>query len=748
MARYGLPLYESLAVDGVRGAELLGSLEVAISEARWEELKRRSGWGKSFKIDCELLGPDACRQQMPHLDTTNVLGGLFTPGAGIGRPIVACEALAREAQAAGAVEFHGNTAVMGFERRDGKIRAVLTDSGRIETDQVLVCAGIWGPLIGALAGVTVPLQPMEHLYATFGPIPELAAYDKEIALPIVRVHDTGAYCRMHGAEFGMGVYDHVPLPVDAEAIDSIKKTQAPSKRPFTPEHLEPTKRILDRLFPTMAGKPMTGAFNGMFSFTPDGMPILGEHAEVPGLWLAEAVWFTHGAGVGRLMANWLETGDPGCDVRDADVNRFPSHALTRDFIRKRGAESYINTHAIVHPASSVSAPRNLKRSAFHPRLEALGASFTEVSGWERPLWFEANAERVARFGVKERSGWEARHWSPIQGAEHIATRQTAGLFDLSITAKTDVKGPNAQELLQAVCTADVHVPIGSLAYSLLCDLDGGIRSEVHVLRLGSKSFRLFSSGPLGPRDRSWIATYARTHNLDVTIDDVTSAWPSLGLWGPQAKSILAELTTTDLGIAAFPAGTAQEISLGAVPVLAVRPDRGSEPGFELHVAAEFALALWDMVWEAGQEFGLIAAGTGAIDSLRIETGHHRLGFDIHGDVDPYAAGLEAFVDLAKPDFIGRSALQDTLARPSGKKIACIMLDDPDHVVLGREPISVDGEVVGYVTSSNTGHSIGRQIAFGYLPSGLATPQQPVSIEYFGRSLPGTVIAWPALSPTS
>lgn len=738
MAQYGLPLYRDLTVGGVSGAELLGGLEVAISEPRLMELKRRAGWGKSFGVDCELLDANACRERAPHLDAREVLGGLFTPGAGIGRPVVACEALAREAQADGGVSFFGGTKVVGFRKDNGRISAVLTDKGDIQTDLVLVCAGIWGPVIGAMAGVTVPLQPMEHLYATFGPIPELAAYGKDIALPIVRIHDVGSYCRMHGGEFGIGVYDHAPLPFEADAIASHDTTSEPSKRPFTAEHLSASKRVVDRLFPMIAGKPQTGGFNGMFSFTPDGMPILGEHAQVPGLWLAEAVWFTHGAGVGKIMASWLDTGHPGCDIRDADINRFPRHALTHRFIRERGAQTYVNTHAIVHPASAMSSPRDLRRSPLQPRLEALGAVFTEVGGWERPHWFEANRPLLQSHPVTPRTGWEARHWSPIQGAEHLATRRAAALFDLSITAKTDVRGPDALRLLQAVCTADIDVPVGRAVYTLVCDVDGGIRSEAHVVRLGGDRFRLFSSGPLSARDRAWMEKHARDRGLNAFIDDTTSAWSTLGLWGPEAAGILAEAAGNAELPGAMPLDSVTNIEVGAVPVMAIRTSKAPEQGFDLQVPSEFALALWDALWASGRNVGLIAGGTGAIDSLRIEAGLLRMGFDAHGDVDPFAAGLETAVDLTKPDFIGRSALLAKVQHADGRKLALIQLDRPDDVLMGREPISIDGHVVGYVSSTNTGHSTGRQLAYGYLPHGMIRPGSAVTVEYFGEGLPGTI----------
>ena len=390
LAKYGVPLYADLAVDGVAGAAIVGGLEVAKSDERWAELKRRAGWGRSFGVECHLLGPSECRERAPLLDPSTIRGGLFSPGAGIGRPVVACEAMARDAQGLGAARFQGGTAVTGFEREGGRIRAVLTDRGRIATDAVLLAAGIWGPLLGRMAGITVPLQPMEHLYATVGPVPELAALGTDIGMPIVRVHDNGAYCRMHGAEFGIGTYDHEPLSVEPEDIASHRLSREPTKLAFTPQHFAGTHRAIEALFPAIRGKPIVKSFNGMFSFTPDGMPILGPHPELPNLWLGEAVWVTHGGGVGRLLADWMSDGHPGLDVREADVGRFAAHALTRSYIRTRGRESYRNTHAIIHPAEPMARPRDLRRTPFHARVAEQGGVFVEAYGWERAAWCEAN----------------------------------------------------------------------------------------------------------------------------------------------------------------------------------------------------------------------------------------------------------------------------------------------------------------------------------------------------------------------
>jgi glycine cleavage system aminomethyltransferase T/glycine/D-amino acid oxidase-like deaminating enzyme len=745
-ARYSLPLYASLEVDGRRGANLIGGLELARSEARWNELKRRSGWGKAFGVENHLLTPAECRSLVPVLDESQIIGGLFSPGAGIGAPVVVAEALARAAMEAGAATFYAQTSVTGFELDGRRVRAVLTDRGRIETELVLLCAGIWGPLPGRMLGVSIPLMPAEHQYVKVGPIPELAAFGREVALPIVRVHDHLMYCRMHGDLFGIGNYNHTPLPVEPEHIRQRRSPDdEPSKNPFTPEHFAEPFARLSEVFPMLRGKPIVDAFNGMFSFTPDGMPLLGPHPDVDGLWLAEAVWITHAGGVGRAIAEWMTHGVPSLDVREGDISRFHRYALTKFYIRARGPETYKNTHAIIHPAEPMAQPRNLRRTPFYPRYEAEGAHFIDFGGFERAAWCEANAG-IEEPDIPMRTGWAARFWSPVQAAEHLRVRRTAGLFDMSTFTKMDIEGPDALALVQHTFTNNLDVAVGKVVYTLMLDVNGRMRSDMTVVRLGADHFRVLSGAGAGPRDLAWLRRQAALRNFNVRITDVTAQYGALGLWGPQARNILARVTDDDVSNAGFPYYTAREIVIGAAHCHALRVSYVGELGWEIYVPVDMALHVWDALWAVGRPLGLIAAGTGAMDSLRIEKGYRRLGFDLDGNYNPFEAGMEHVLRLNKPDFVGRAALLELKDRPLARRLTCLTLDAPDAVVLGREPIWDDGTVVGFVSSANTGYSVGKHITYAYLPVALTTPGQKLEVEYFGERLAATVAAEPLFDP--
>jgi heterotetrameric sarcosine oxidase gamma subunit len=745
-AKYGLPLYARLEVNGRKGANLLGSVELARSEARWNELKRRLGWGRSFGVECHLLSPAECKQLIPVMDERAVIGGLFTQGAGIGAPVVAAEAMANAAMAQGAAKFYGCTSVTGIERKGHRVSAVVTDQGRIETEQILLCAGIWGPLIGRMAGIIVPLMPMEHQFVKVGPIPELAAFSREIAMPIVRVHDHLMYCRMFGDLWGIGNYNHVPLPVAPDAIRPRRDPHdEPSKNPFTPEHFREPFEQVSEVFPMVRGRPIVESFNGMFSFTPDGNPLLGPHPEVEGLWLAEAVWITHAGGVGKAMAEWMTQGYPELDLREADLSRFHRHALTPSYIRVRGDESYRNVHVIVHPAEPLKRPRDLRRTPFYERYAAERAVFIEMGGWERAAWCEANAG-LEEPDVPARSGWAAQYWSPVQAVEHLRTRAAAALFDMSTFTKIEVAGPDALALMQWVFTNQMDVAVGKVVYTLMLDFHGGMRSDMTVVRLAADCFRILSGAGAGPRDLAWLRRQVKAKGFTVEITDVSSAYGALGLWGPKAREILEKVTEDDVSNAGFPYYTAREIVIGAAACQALRVSYVGELGWEIYASADLAVHVWDALWEAGRPLGLIAAGLGAMDSLRIEKGYRRLTFDMDANYNPFEAGMEHVLRLKKGDFIGREALLRARAQPLTRRLACLTLDRPGDIVMGREPIYDDGQVVGFVSSANTGYSVSRHIAYAYLPAALTQPGKKLMIEYFGERVPATVAREPLFDP--
>ena len=740
-AQYTVELYSGLELDGQSCFHGVGGMEVAATPQRWQDLKRKAGVARSWGLEVALQSPSEAQDLIPLLDPAAIEGAYYVPTDGIARPVAAAQLMAAEAQARGAV-FHGCTTVEDIEIDRGRVRAVVTDKGRIETEQILLCVGIWGPRIGRLAGVAVPLVPVQHLYTRSAPVPALAGETREVVHPVLRHQDSSMYFRQHADCYGIGSYRHRPLVVEPESLPGYRQGGGqPAIMPFTPEHFEEAHAAAVELMPALDGIELPYKINGLFSFTPDGMPLLGPAPEVEGFWLAEAVWITHAGGVGRSIAEWMVEGEPSMDLREADINRFPAHGRTAEYARVRGAQQYREVYDIIHPRQPLEQPRPLRVSPFHPRLEELGAVFFESAGWERPQWFGANESLPELGEVPSRSGWAARFWSPVQGAEHLVTRQRGALCDLSPLTKIEVAGPGALDFLQCLAANQIDRPVGRVVYTPLLDQRGGIRADLTIVRLEEERFWVLTGGVTGPRDMAWLQAWAPADG-SVVLRDISAQYCCLGLWGPKARQVLQEVCRADLSNASFPYFSAHQVEVGAVPALALRLSYVGELGWELYAPAEYGLTLWDALWEPGRAHGIIALGGGAFDSLRLEKGYRLWGADIHGDYNPLEAGLERTVRWDKGDFVGRQALQRLKEEGIKRQLCCMTLDQADAILLGKEPILGGDETLGYVTSADFGYSVGRFIAYGYLPLSWSAPGTQVEIEYFGQPCGATVVEEP------
>jgi glycine cleavage system aminomethyltransferase T/glycine/D-amino acid oxidase-like deaminating enzyme len=740
-ARRTVELYSSLELDGQPCWYPVGSLEVARTPERWVDLRRKLGWARSWGLDARLVEPDEVQRLVPILDPSVIHGAYHVPSDGLAKAVRACEAMAREARQAG-VTFHGHTPVVRFEHVNGRVGAVVTAAGRIAAERVLICAGIWGPKVGRMAGVSIPLTPCQHLYTRTTPVAELAGETREIVHPILRDQDVSMYYRQHADGYGVGSYQHIPLLVDAEDILPHDKAPIqPAMMDFTPEHFAKSWDDAVTLLPPLGRTGIATAFNGMFSFTPDGFPLIGESPDIRGLWVAEAVWVTHGGGVGRTIADLIADGRSDLDLHECDLNRFEPHAHTRSYIRARGAQQYDEVYDIIHPLQQMEHPRPLRTSPFYARQKELGAVFFEARGWERPQWYESNAGLLADYEIPARSGWSAQHWSPIAAAEHLATRARAALFDMTSLQKLEVTGPRAPAFLQSLTTNQIDRPVGSVVYGLLLDESGGIRSDITVTRLGPERFQIGCNGQL---DFDWIRRHLPADG-SAQVRDITGAVCCLGLWGPRARDVARAVCEDDLSSEAFPYFSARRIAIGEVPVDALRVSYVGELGWELYTPVEYGQRLWDLLWAAGEAFGLVAAGRAAFETLRLEKGYRLWGVDMTTEQTPYEAGVAFAVKLRNGDFIGRAALRERKEKVC-QRLACLTFDDPSVVVMGKEPILSDGRVVGYVTSAGFGYSVGKSLAYGYIPAALAEPGTELAIEYFGAAYPAHVVAEPRFDP--
>jgi glycine cleavage system aminomethyltransferase T/glycine/D-amino acid oxidase-like deaminating enzyme len=752
LAQYTVEKFNSLEVDGVSCFNPVGGLELATTPERLADLHRKAGYAASWGVRGEIVSAARCKELWPLLDESAVLGGFHTPDDGLARALLAARAQMERAQQRGA-RFLDRHTVTGIEKQDGRVTAVVTDQGTFPADHVVSAAGFWGPVIGRMAGVDVPLQPLAHQYAKTKPLPALAEATAETTAeatadatteaskPILRFQDRDLYFREHTDRIGIGSYAHKPLPVDPVAVLGCDEARAnamemPSSLPFTEEDWAPSWDDCGSLLPALRETEIEEAFNGVFSFTPDGMPVLGESRDLRGFWLAEAVWVTHSAGVAKAVAEWMVHGRPETDVHECDLTRFEDAQRSPSYIRDRGSQQFVEVYDVLHPLQPMEQPRPLRVSPFYARQQTLGAHFLEGGGWERPHWYEANAPLVDGMDIPERDAWSARYWSPIAAAEAKATREKVALYDMTPLRRLEVTGPGALDFLHGMTTNNLRKKPGAVTYTLLLDETGGIRSDLTVARLGPDRFQI---GANSPADLDWLARHAPA---DVQIRDITSGTCCIGVWGPLARDLVQPLTRDDFSHEGFGYFRAKETYLGHVPVTAMRLSYGGELGWELYASADLGLRLWDTLWEAGQQYGVIAAGRSAFNSLRLEKGYRAWGTDMTDEHTPYEAGVGFAVRLDNGEFTGKPAME-SLNDPM-RKLTPLLLDDPASVVLGKEPVYVDGSPAGYVTSASYGYTLGRCVAYAWLPPLVAGTG--VHIEYFGEKVPATVADEPLFDP--
>ncbi|MBP7690953.1 MAG: FAD-dependent oxidoreductase [Anaerolineales bacterium] len=722
-----------------------GGLEIAHTAARWHELKRKLGNARAWGLEAHLIGPDDVQKLVPIMRTDDLYGAFYVPSDLDLRGVKLLEAMAAVAGRSG-VTFEAHTAVTGIDVHNGRAVAVQTSRGRIAADYIVCAAGLWGPVVARMAGLTLPMTPCQHLYAKTSPVPALKGETEEVRHPVIRYQDKDMYFRQHGEGYGFGSYAHAPRLVFAE---DLPNNDHPAKFPAEADQLQAAWDAAVDRFPALAPTHITESFNGCFSFTTDGHTFFGETPQVRNFIVAEAVWVTHAGGTAQAVAQLLVHGDPGLDLRELDVNRLPPHAGSRAYLKARAERQYSEVYDIVHPLQPLADPRPLRVGPYYPRLKELGGFFTESAGWERPLWFAANEKLLHGQPIDWplRQGWAARFWSPLIGAEHRAVRARAGLFDLSNFYKIEVSGPGALAFLQQMAANQMDQPVGRATYTAMLTERGGIQGDVTVTRLAADTFWVITGGGTGPMDLAWLLRHAPTNGA-VQIRHISSAWTTLGVWGPRARDIVQAVSAADWSNAAFPYLTLQDHYLGHIPVMALRVSYAGELGWELYTPTEYGLALWDTLWEAGQPHGLIAAGGGAFDSLRLEKGYRQWGADIHTDYNPYEAGLGFAVRLKKGDFLGRAALEQVKAAGPRRQLCCLVCDDPRAALLGKEPVFAPGgdQALGYVTSANYGYSVNQSLAYSYLPIEYAAAGTRVEVYFFGDRFSATVSREPRFDP--
>ncbi|HZS75282.1 MAG TPA: FAD-dependent oxidoreductase [Ktedonobacteraceae bacterium] len=741
MLVYSISLYKQLAVDGQPGYFGVGSLRLASSKERMEELKRQVGFSKSVGLEAELISASEAKRMFPLMRLEGVEGALWLPTDGSAKAPILAQALANKARERGA-QFYEYTRVTGIDVKNGRVEAVQTNQGRIRTEIVVVAAGIWSPRIGRMVGVSIPLIPMQHQYAVTEPLPELTG---DTVIPNLRDPDKLVYFRQDGERLVIGGYERNPVAFD---VDAIPDSDNPTVHPFDPARFESLMQGSIERIPALEHIELAKRVNGLESFTPDGEFILGESPDVKGFWAA-CGFCAHGVSgsgaVGKMIAEWIVDGEPSLDLWHMDIRRFGAYTASRRYISTRVHEVYSTYYDISYPALERSSARKLRLSPVYNRLEELGAVFGEKAGWERPNWFARNEPLAEGQDWPVPYGWASRYWSPAIGAEHQATRERVALFDETSFSKIEVFGPGSLVFLQRITDNQMDQPVGAVTYTQMLNQHGGIECDLTVTRLAADRFQIITGTAFGNHDLSWIRSQMPDDG-SVYVNDITSSRCCIGVWGPKARELMQRVSEQDFLNEAFPYLTAQNVTIGQIPALALRVTYVGELGWEIYAPMEYGLKLWDTLWEAGQDLGVVAAGYRAIESLRLEKGYRYWSADISSEYNPYEAGLGFAVKLQKGDFNGKAALERIKAEGIRRKLCCLVVDDPAAVGLGGEPL-LDGErVLGHVTSAGYGYTVRQSILYGYLPIEYATPGTRVETQMFGIRYGATVMKEPLYDP--
>ena len=739
MMVYSTDLYRRLKdeTDQDTGWREVGGLRLASSPARMESLKRLVGMARSFGMPLELISPQEAQALFPLMSLDGVLGAAYTPTDGVIDSTMLTMALMKGARQRGA-RFLTETDVQSINLKDGRVDEVVTDKGTIKTEIVVNAAGQWGGEVGRMVGLNLPVVPMAHLYVITRPI-EGVGHD----FPTLRDPDLLVYWREEVGGLITGGYERDPAPFGLDGIPHDFKYQLlpPDWDRFMPLMENSIRRV-----PAVETAEIIQLLNGPEGFTPDGEFLLGPTA-IKGFWVACA-FCAHGlagaGGIGKVMAEWIIDGHPEWDLWRLDVRRFGTNYASPDYIVKRTIETYSKYYDVHYPHSERISGRLLRLSPTYHRLRELRASFGEKAGWERVNWFSIYEEK-ANHG-HEPKGWARRNWSRAIGYEHLGTRERAGLFDETSFNKFEVRGAGALAFLQHVCANDIDRPLGSIVYTQALNPRGGIECDFTVTRLADDRFLIITGTAVGQHDLSWLRLNMPEHGA-VIIDDVTSAYACLGLWGPKARHILAKVTPDDVSNTGFPFMTAQQMTIGDVPVLALRVTYVGELGWEFYPPLEYGLRLFDILWEAGQPEGLVAAGYRAIDTLRLEKGYRYWSAEITPDYTPLEAGLGFAVKLNKGDFVGRAALLRQQEQGLSQKLCCMTLADSRVVALGKEPIRArEGKIISWVASGGYGYSVGKSIVYAYLPIAYAQVGTELEIGIFGEQIAATVREEPLWDP--
>ena len=732
LAKYTQELYFDLEKEtGVStGFKRVGSISVALTNERMEELKRSAAMARAFGVDVEEISPREIQKRYPHINLERVVGGVFLGKDGQGDPANIALALAKGARQLGA-KIHERVTVKKVFKNQNKVTGLEWidqngDRGHIACEEIVNCAGMWGHSVGKMLGANIPLHACEHFYIVTEPIAELTQ------LPVLRVPDECAYYKEDAGKMLLGAFEPNAKPWGMSGIsDDFEFDQLPEDF----EHFEPILEMAINRLPMLEKAGIHTFFNGPESFTPDDAYHLGRTPEMENVWVAagfNSIGIQSAGGAGMALAQWMQDKEKPFDLGDVDISRMQPFQGNKKYLFERSKETLGLLYADHFPFRQKESARGVRRTPFHEHLKSKGAVFGEVAGWERANWFSFDGQHDEYV-----YSWKRQNWFENSAKEHMAVRENVGLYDMSTFGKIRVEGEDAERFLNYLCGANLSVDIGKIVYTQFLNSKGGIEADVTVTRLSETIYLIVTPAATRLADETWLRRNQKDYNVVIT--DITAAEGVLALMGPNSRALLSSVSPNNFDNEINPFGTAQVIEIGMGLARAHRVSYVGELGWELYISSDQCAHIFETIIDAGSDHDLKLCGMHMMDSCRIEKAYRHFGHDITCEDHVLEAGLGFAVDTDKPDFIGKKAVIDKREVGLEKRLVQFQLTEPEPLLYHNEPIIRDSEIVGYISSGNYGHKLGGAIGMGYIPCEGESPEELLSSK-FEIDVSGTICA--------
>ncbi len=743
LAKYTCELYSGLEAETgqASGYRQTGSISLATTNERFEELKRNASMAKVFGMQVDVVSNSEIKSMYPLVNMEDVVGGIYIPTDGTANAVDTTHALAKGARNGGAQIFQ-DVNVNHIIKNGDKVTAVETNQGNITADHVVLCAGMWTRELAASIGFHVPLHACEHYYVVFESVAGLTS-----DVPVMRDYDNCTYFKEDAGKLLMGAFETNAKPW---GMNGISEDFCFDEIPGNFDHFEPLLLSAMHRVPVLENAGIQTFFCGPESFTPDVRYHVGQAPSLSNCFVAaglNSIGLQSAGGIGKVVAEWIRDGRPPVDLWEVDVKRNLPFQTNRKYLHDRVSESLGLLYATHYPFKQFQTSRGVRKSPLYDRLVKQGACHGVAFGWERPNWYAPEGKKV-----EYEYSYGRQNWFEYSAAEHKAVRENVTLFDQTSFAKFRLQGRDAESVLNWVCANNLSIKPGRLVYTQWLNEDGGIEADLTVTRIADDDYLVVTSGETETKDYDWLKSHI-PDDAHCFLTNVTSSMAVISIMGPNARKLMQSLTPNDMSHEAFPFASSKEIEMGYGYLRASRITFVGELGWELYIPTEFAQGIYDVIIESGKVFDLVHAGYHALNSCRMEKGYRHWGHDITDEDTPIEAGLEFAVKYDKPGgFIGREALLKQKETGIKKILVQFLLKDPEPLLYHNEPIYCDNEIMGYIRSGMFGHTLGASVGLGYIehPKGVSAEiinNGKFEIEVAGVRYPAKASLKPMYDPT-